>query len=396
MLQRIGGRPTAKFLDYFGQTGKSNLPFPLNHNRLTFCFSARYALFKGIEALGLKCGDRVLLPSYNCGVEIEPFHYSGIQTDFYRIDKNLRPDLDDVRKRLRGNVKALLVTHFLGFPQPIEEIRHLCSEVGVYLIEDCAHALLSSFLGKPLGVYGDIAVFSMLKTLPVPNGGVLVLNNEGLRCESEPVPPSWFSAAYYIADLYRQMTLPRNPVVAGIESNISLLVFKGMNLAKLGIAAAKKVSNRGEGCLVRPDSFDFKGLLTGWGMSGASERLIFATDFEQVKMRRRDNFTRYLAYFMSECPADITLPYTELPEGVCPLFFPLIFVKEGTREHVYDRMKARGITTHPWWDWFHPAVPWDEYPDAAFLKRHLFGLPIHQDLNSEMIDRVLVEFADSL
>ncbi|GLI39242.1 hypothetical protein GHYDROH2_27430 [Geobacter hydrogenophilus] len=97
---------------------------------------------------------------------------------------------------------------------------------------------------------------------------------------------------------------------------------------------------------------------------------------------------------MAERPAGITLPFTELPEGVCPLFFPLIFEEEGKREIVHARMKERGITTYPWWDRFHPAVPWDEYPDAVYLKKHLFGLPVHQDLEPAMIERVLTEFAD--
>ena len=63
------------------------------------------------------------------------------------------------------NVKAILITHFLGFPQPIDEIKRICNERNLFLIEDCAHAFLSSYNGNPLGSYGDIAVFSLLKDI---------------------------------------------------------------------------------------------------------------------------------------------------------------------------------------------------------------------------------------
>lgn len=396
MLYRVGGRPTAILSDYFGQPATVELPFPFSHERRLFYFSARYALAGGIQALGLQRGDKALLPSYNCGVEIEPFHYLGIQTDFYRIDKNLQPDLDDIRRRLRGNVKALLVTHFLGFPQLLEEIRSLCFESGVYLIEDCAHALLSAYNGKYLGESGDISIFSIIKTLPVPNGGVLVLNNDALRLKHENLPPSRFSAAFYVADLYRQKTLSQSLLDASFDMFASSIVFNGMNIAKLCIAAAKKISNRGEGCLVRPDSLEFRGQLIRWGMSGASHCLVSVTSMERIRERRRANFCKYLDYFVSERPQGITLPFTELPEGVCPLFFPLIFEGEGERELMYINMKKQGITTHPWWDHFHPAVPWQDYPEAAFLKKNLFGLPVHQDLDSTIIDQVLIEFAGLL
>jgi perosamine synthetase len=53
------------------------------------------------------------------------------------------------------------VTHFLGFPQPIDEVKKICGERTLFLIEDCAHALLSYHDGKPLGSYGDVSNFSL-------------------------------------------------------------------------------------------------------------------------------------------------------------------------------------------------------------------------------------------
>jgi dTDP-4-amino-4,6-dideoxygalactose transaminase len=49
------------------------------------------------------------------------------------------------------------------------------------LIEDCAHALFSRDANKDLGKYGDLSIFSLRKTLPVYEGGILLINNEKYR-----------------------------------------------------------------------------------------------------------------------------------------------------------------------------------------------------------------------
>ncbi|MBT0892924.1 DegT/DnrJ/EryC1/StrS family aminotransferase [Geobacter hydrogenophilus] len=395
MEPRIGGRPTAHIIEYLRKPQHPKQQhYPFSCQRSFFYFSSRYALADGIRALGLRRGDTVLLPAYNCGIEIEPFHYFGLRTEFYQIDKELKVSLPDLREKIKGNIAALLVTHYLGFPQDTEQIKAICNDHGVFLIEDCAHALLGSHNGADLGTYGDIAVFSVLKTLPVPNGGVLVVNNNNFRWAHQQLEPSRFSSAFYVADLLRQKTLPRGGLNVALESGAYGAFYQGMNIAKRFIAAARKISNSRGLSLARPDSYDFREDLIPWGTSKASERIIAGTDMSRVKKTRRDNFGKYLAWFLAERPAGITLPFTELPEGVCPLFFPLIFEEEGKREIVHARMKERGITTYPWWDRFHPAVPWDEYPDAVYLKKHLFGLPVHQDLEPAMIERVLTEFAD--
>jgi dTDP-4-amino-4,6-dideoxygalactose transaminase len=81
-----------------------------------------------------------------------------------------------------------------------------------------------------------------------------------------------------------------------------------------------------------------------------------------------------------------------LLEGVCPLFFPIIVENSLLRNNLYRILKSRGITTHPWWNRFHPAVPWDKFRDAVYLKERLLGLPIHQDLTFKHLDFLIKEF----
>ena len=49
------------------------------------------------------------------------------------------------------------------------------------LVEDCALSLLSEADGRPLGSFGDWSVFCLCKTLPLPNGALLVQNGPRLK-----------------------------------------------------------------------------------------------------------------------------------------------------------------------------------------------------------------------
>ena len=95
----------------------------------------------------------VVMPAYHHGVEVEAVRAAGARVVFYRVDRDMRIDLDDLRKKANGpDVRAVYVTHFVGFAQPIAEARTIARERGVPLFEDCALALFSRTPdGAPLG-----------------------------------------------------------------------------------------------------------------------------------------------------------------------------------------------------------------------------------------------------
>ena len=365
--------------------------FPLNQERRFYYFSARYALAAGIRALGIKPGDTVLLPSYNCGAEIDPILHMKIRPVFYKIGKNLDVDCDDIVRKVTADVKAILVTHFLGFPQPVDQIKRICTEKNLFLIEDCAHALLSNYNGRPLGSYGDASIFSLLKTLPVPNGGVLVINNANIDYRHYPVRPNLFATSFYAAELLKHKTYGNeSSTKENILRILSNVVFFNLSSVRLMLAAFRKYLNPKGLYLVKPDSYLFRENLQSWGISNLSRRIIDRTHFEELRSFRRRNFEYLLSHFLKNERG--ILPFKELPAGVCPLFFPIILESPEQRRRLYETLKARGIITHPWWDGFHPEVPWNEYPDAAYLKQRVFGLPIHQDLTYEHLEQVIKEF----
>ncbi|OGG87251.1 hypothetical protein A3B87_00060 [Candidatus Kuenenbacteria bacterium RIFCSPHIGHO2_02_FULL_39_13] len=66
-------------------------------------------------------------------------------------------------KRYSERSKAIMVYHQYGFPQDMDKILDFARDKKLIIIEDCAHAIDSSYKGKPLGTFGDFTVYSFSK-----------------------------------------------------------------------------------------------------------------------------------------------------------------------------------------------------------------------------------------
>jgi hypothetical protein len=87
----------------------------------------------------------------------------------------------------------LVFVNYFGFPQANRRLAAWCRERGVVVIEDNAHGYLSADGDQPLGLSGDLSVFSLRKTLPIPYGAALVINADseaGARHTATAAPPS--------------------------------------------------------------------------------------------------------------------------------------------------------------------------------------------------------------
>lgn len=131
----------------------NELPFPVSEPNVVLTYSGTGAAYQAFHTLGLSVGSTVLYPSYNCGHEIEPLTRLGLCVECYRIKDELQLDLEDIENRIKGDIKALLVTHYFGFAQPLTKLRQLCDQYGIFLVEDCAHAFLSDNADQNLARY---------------------------------------------------------------------------------------------------------------------------------------------------------------------------------------------------------------------------------------------------
>jgi len=156
------------------------LPFPLGSPRKLNFYVARNGIYHLMRSLGSNGGGIVLAPDYHHGNEIAAMKAAGVKLRYYPVKKNLDLDIEAIESLcdVEPKPRVLYVTHFIGWPQPMNEIHSLCRNKNLILVEDCALSFMSDFEGKPLGTFGAYAVFCLYKTLPVPNGGVLVANDK--------------------------------------------------------------------------------------------------------------------------------------------------------------------------------------------------------------------------
>lgn len=100
-------------------------------------------------------------------------------------EDNFLMDPSSVEKKITARTRAIWVTHLWGFPAEVDKLRRIADRHGLYLLEDCAHAMLAKYKGKYLGNWGHIGTFSfnMGKQLPTGEGGMAILNDDTLAAE---------------------------------------------------------------------------------------------------------------------------------------------------------------------------------------------------------------------
>src|SRR5262249_14393583 len=138
-----------------------------------FTQSGRAAILLAAKTWGIGKDDEVLVPAYNCGSDVSPWIASGAHVSMYRVDACARIDLEDLLCRINARTRVVHVTHYFGHPANIGELAGICRERNVKLLEDCALALLSNLTG----LTGDAAIFSLQKSLPACDGGILTLRD---------------------------------------------------------------------------------------------------------------------------------------------------------------------------------------------------------------------------
>jgi dTDP-4-amino-4,6-dideoxygalactose transaminase len=102
--------------------------------------------------------------------------FADVRYDTYLMDPA------SVRANITEKTKALIVTNLWGLCAELDEIRKICDEHGIFMIEDCAHNMGSYWKGKHAGTYGDLNCFSFQqgKHLPTGDGGMMTTDREDL------------------------------------------------------------------------------------------------------------------------------------------------------------------------------------------------------------------------
>jgi perosamine synthetase len=346
-----------------------------------YVHTARTAIQRACPLLKLGDGAEVLVPAYSCGSEVDALLQGGAAVRFFRVSRSAEIDLNDLRRRITAATKAVYVIHYFGFSQPLAEISDLCKTKGLPLIEDCALSTFTEVDGRRIGQIGDIAVYNFPKILPVPDGGALVINSPGLRGKEWRLEAPQLSG--FLANASR---LARQGVLRALP-NAGARFLDGLIRSTTAEELAPAPGRR-----PLPGDYYCHSSLLDRSISGFSARLMKRVDISEVRARRRRNFS-HLLDLLSGLPGIVPL-YSALPDGVCPLAFPILV---GPARKIAFRLSSASIPALPWWSGYNTKCrEWDAFPDACYLKDHVVTLPVHHQLSESAIQFIASRLIECL
>ncbi|MGD9369525.1 MAG: DegT/DnrJ/EryC1/StrS family aminotransferase, partial [Desulfobacteraceae bacterium] len=143
------------------------------------CSSGTAALSIALSACGVGAGDEVIIPPFTFVATFEAILTAGAIPVFAEIDDTLCLDPNGIAARITPKTKAVMVVHMCGAMAHIDEIKTLCDQKGLVLIEDACQSIGASFNGKPLGAFGQMGCFSFdpVKTITCGEGGAVITDD---------------------------------------------------------------------------------------------------------------------------------------------------------------------------------------------------------------------------
>jgi dTDP-4-amino-4,6-dideoxygalactose transaminase len=262
-------------------------------------------------------------------------------------------------------------------------MRKFCDGHGIALIEDCAHILTGTIDGDRLGTFGDIAVFSWRKFLPVYDGATLVVNRaHHVRKIDWTKESALFTLKVGTNVLERMFVHSHQPIIQLSHKAFRRAQAIFRKCARSYVQTASMMQAETYSVL-----FNVRGV--NWPMSRLSRWIMNHSNVMSIITRRRQNYQILLSELSST--VGVRPLFAELPADVCPWVFPVVFTN--TR-HAHLQLRRRGIPAVTWGGVRHPGVPKNAFPEADFLYDNLVLLPVHQcltDKDSLTISRMVID-----
>ncbi len=176
-MLRIVRHPSYKPLDALERDWKK-------HFGVDYCrahYNGTSALTSMFFALDLPPGSEIMVPSYTFFATITPMRLFGLVPVFVDIDpQTLNFDLEDAKRRLTKNTKAVLPVHWIGLPCDMDQICDWADQKGLIVLEDACHTHGCKLKDRYMGSWGRMGVFSYQMTKPMPaiEGGMGVYKDK--------------------------------------------------------------------------------------------------------------------------------------------------------------------------------------------------------------------------
>lgn len=153
--------------------------------------SCTAALELAAVLIDIKPGDEIIMPSYTFVSTANAFVLRGANIVFVDI----RPDTMNIDESLieaaiTNKTRAIVAVHYAGVGCEMDTIMAIANRHGLYVIEDAAQGMMSSYKGQALGTIGHLAAFSFHETKNYTSGGeggLLIINDERFEERAEVI-----------------------------------------------------------------------------------------------------------------------------------------------------------------------------------------------------------------
>ena len=159
-------------------------------------------MFAALRCSGVRPGDKVLSNCFTLAPVPGAIAHAGAVPVLVDVTEDLLIDLDDLRRKaVASGATTLLLSHMRGHICDMDAVTAICLELGIALIEDCAHTMGASWNGKPTGTWGVAGCFSLqsYKHANSGEGGLLVTADADLAAQAVLLSGSYMLYASHLA-----------------------------------------------------------------------------------------------------------------------------------------------------------------------------------------------------
>jgi dTDP-4-amino-4,6-dideoxygalactose transaminase len=142
------------------------------------------ALIIGLAALGVGCGDEVVVPAFTFIATAEAARWLGARPVFVDIEPlGFNMDQRKLEAVVTSSTKVVMPVHLFGQAADMDEINELTDPLGVSVLEDMAQAIGAEYKGRKVGSLSAAAALSFYPTKNLGacgDGGMILLNRDRL------------------------------------------------------------------------------------------------------------------------------------------------------------------------------------------------------------------------
>lgn len=190
------------------------------------------SLAASLVAAGVRRGEPVLMNAFTLAPVPGAIVHAGADPVFVGITPDYKIDIDDLRAAAkRSRSRFLMLSHMRGHIVDMDELMATADELGLSVVEDCAHTMGAGWRGRPTGTFGAAACFSTqtFKHVNSGEGGLFVTDDDDIAARAILLSGSYM--------LYEQHGT--TPPPEAVERNRYITPNLSMRMSALAAAVAR-------------------------------------------------------------------------------------------------------------------------------------------------------------